>query len=219
MALFRTKTLGVCCSLILAALISSCEQQTDEEQPATSLSPAGPADIARNTVAAFLSVEPGEVELISLEARDFGNSGLDCAEPDMAYAQVITPGHVVIVEAQGRRFDVRVSGANGRICRAKNSRQIKGLGSGPETTKPNVSLLTELARKDLAKLLGVPYEELRQLDIRPATAANLPTGCRPECPDGSEVCGYLIGINFDSRRYEYHGSNDIVAACPKILPR
>ena len=208
---------GLCCLVMLASLISACNRQPDDPAPATApaVEPGvtDPADIARRTVADFLAVSPDDVRVISLEAREFGDPGLGCPEPGMSYAQVITPGHVAIVEAEGRRFDVRVAGSNGRICRNKKPQNLTG------SEKPNVSLMTERARKDLAAHLDVPFEALRQLDIRPATADNLPTGCQPECPGEDDICGYLIGIHFNGRRYDYHGVANQVTACPPILPR
>lgn len=205
---------------MLAALISSCGQSPGQS-PGAPEAPTGPEDIARQTVADYLSIGAEDVRLVSVEARDFGDAGLGCPEPGMAYAMVITPGHIVIVEAEGRRFDVRVSGSGARLCRNKTSEPTQGLSrqspADIPNTKPNVSLMTELARKDLAEKLGVPFEELRQLDIRSVSADNLPADCTPMCPSNSEDCGYLIGIQLDGRRYDYHGYANQVAACPDIL--
>lgn len=79
----------------------------------------GPEAIARAEVASLLGLAPGDVRVISSEARDFPDGSLGCPQPGMAYAQVITPGHRVLVEAAGRRFDVRVAGTRGRICQLR----------------------------------------------------------------------------------------------------
>jgi hypothetical protein len=60
----------------------------------------------------------GEVTVVDYEEVDWPDSSLGCPQPDMAYAQVITPGYKVIVEAEGKQYDVRIneSSMNGIIC-------------------------------------------------------------------------------------------------------
>jgi hypothetical protein len=83
--------------------------------------PRDPGSIATTLVAEFLSVPVTDTTLVSVSAQEFNDSSLDCPEPGMSYLQVLTPGYRVIVEADGRRFDVRISGDFGRICRRKKS--------------------------------------------------------------------------------------------------
>jgi hypothetical protein len=78
--------------------------------------PAGPEAIALRAVSDALGIAPAGTRVVSTEARDFPDGSLGCPQPGMAYAQVITPGYRVLVEADGRRFDVRVAGSHGRIC-------------------------------------------------------------------------------------------------------
>jgi hypothetical protein len=78
--------------------------------------PASPEAIARRAVSDALGIAPSGTRVVSTEARDFPDGSLGCPQPGMAYAQVITPGYRVLVEADGRRFDVRVTGNHGRLC-------------------------------------------------------------------------------------------------------
>jgi hypothetical protein len=50
-------------------------------------------------------VEPGSVRVISVEARDWPDASLGCPKPGMMYAQVITPGFLIVLEAGGRRLE------------------------------------------------------------------------------------------------------------------
>lgn len=61
------------------------------------------ADAAERT-----SVDPDEVEIISMTEETFNDSSLGCPEPGQVYTQVITPGHIVIVQAGGAELDYRV---------------------------------------------------------------------------------------------------------------
>jgi hypothetical protein len=100
----------------LAALVA-CGRAPDApaevDAPAVASDPSG---IARSVVADMLSMEPDAVTVVSVQARNFSDSSLDCPEPGFSYLQVVTPGHQVLIEADGRRFDVRVAGGNGRVC-------------------------------------------------------------------------------------------------------
>ena len=56
-------------------------------------------------IAEDLGVPPESVQVITMEPRDWPDSSLGCPQPDMLYAQVITPGYVVLVEVSGERIE------------------------------------------------------------------------------------------------------------------
>lgn len=193
--------------LFIVLSISACG---DTHPPPRSTDP-GP--VARQVVAEFLSLPIAEVTLISLQAHDFNDSSLGCPEPGMAYQQVVTPGHSAIVEAEGRRFDIRVAGGHGRICRNNKNRKPK-TNSGRESA---VTAMIENARRNLAVLLNVETPKIRMIDIRPYDGKNPPVGCIPQCADSDPDCGYIIGLFYDGRRYNYHAAYGNATACPPIL--
>jgi hypothetical protein len=49
-------------------------------------------------------LDPTQVRVVSVMAVDWPNSGLGCPEPGQAYAQVITPGFAIVVDAAGTRL-------------------------------------------------------------------------------------------------------------------
>ncbi|MFW2404326.1 MAG: hypothetical protein ACN4GT_06120 [Gammaproteobacteria bacterium] len=176
-----------------------------------------PDEIARQVVAGFLSVPASEITLVSVEAKDFGDPSLGCPEPGMAYPQVITPGHRVILEADGRRFDVRVSGQHGRICRkpGRTGPSSESDGERPANSSPVTSQI-EQARENLAARLELDANDIRVTDVRPYEPGMASPGCRPECGPGDGKCGYLIGLFFDGRRYEYHSYAGRTEPCPAL---
>lgn len=179
--------------------------------------PTEPDEIAKQVVAGFLSVPVSEITLVSVEAKDFGDPSLGCPEPGMAYPQVITPGHRVILEADGRRFDVRVSGKHGRICRKPGR---TGPSSGSDGDRPgNSSPVTsqiDQARSNLAARLDLDATDIRVTDVRPYETGIASPGCRPECGNSGGDCGYLIGLYFEGRRYEYHSHAGRTEPCPAL---
>jgi len=213
--------LGIC------ALLPACGQAPPEapsepaERSPQSVNPssADPAVIARRVVADFLSLPLSEVTLVFLESKDFGDPSLGCPEPGMSYPQVITPGHRVVVEAEGRRFDVRVSGTSGKICRKPRNKGLPNKSSEPppEHTSPITSQVDQ-ARADLAAKLDLDATDIEVVDVRPFSPQGAGPGCRPECDDVAGDCGYLIGLFYDGRRYEYHARDDRATPCPALLP-
>lgn len=71
-------------------------------------------DAARST-----DVPMSNIEVTSVEAHTFNDASLGCPEPGQMYAQVITPGFIVLVEAGGAELDYRV---------AKDSSRFVGCG-------------------------------------------------------------------------------------------
>jgi len=172
-----------------------------------------PATLAKQVVADFLSIPVTDVTVVSTQQKEFSDSSLDCPQPGMSYLQALTSGHQVIVEADGRRFDIRVSGGHGKICHrqksGKNSRQ-------PPASTP-ASALIDLARHDLAEFLQTEVEQITVLQVRPFNAGTPIKGCAPDCRDSKDQCGYMIGLFHDGRRYEYHANQSNVEPCPPIL--
>ncbi len=64
-------------------------------------------------------VEHAEIEVLSIESTTFSDTSLGCPEPGKMYAQVMTPGIVVLLDADGEQLDYRVaeSGGSFSLCR------------------------------------------------------------------------------------------------------
>ncbi|UCG73178.1 MAG: hypothetical protein JSV45_02000 [Chromatiales bacterium] len=202
--------------LATAGALGACEPG-DQAPPVTPAAarpvPAAmpPADRARAVVAARLNVTAEDVAVISITARDFPDSSLDCPEPDMLYQQVITPGHQVIVEAEGRRFDVRVSGAGARICHRR-----KGSGGGDPRPTP-VQKLAERARADLARHLHCEVSDVTIANLRALKPGDELPGCALNCDPGASLCGYAVALLHDGRRYDYFVNDTALSPCPPIV--
>lgn len=189
---------------LVALLLCACSDNT------ANVARNEPGDIARQVVADFLSLPFHDVALVSLDARDFNDSSLDCPEPGMSYQQVITAGHQAIVEADGRRFDIRVAGGYGRICH--KSKKKPGTLPSRESA---ITSMVDAARSDLAEKLDAAANQVIVTDVRPDSVDLRPVGCMPDC-SGADPCGYLIGLSYERRRYDYHASDGEIAACPAI---
>jgi len=175
-----------------------------------------PGDIARTTVADALGVEPASVRIVAIEPRDFPDGSLGCPQPGAAYAQVITPGHRVLVEVDGRRFDVRVAGSAGRICRPRKQAANPGADPG---ARPRES--GERARADLAARLDLPVASVIVEGLRRLAPGEAVTGCGTPCAVGARPADCPVGVRLRAgdRVVDYVALPTEVRACPDLAIR
>jgi hypothetical protein len=58
------------------------------------------ADLVKQT-----GIPADEITLISMEAVEWSDASLGCPQEGYMYAQVITPGYLIILEAQGQQYE------------------------------------------------------------------------------------------------------------------
>jgi len=65
--------------------------------------------MAKEDLAERLSIPVSEI--ILLDARDvtWSNSSLGCPQPGMAYAEVLTPGYLILLQANDREYEYHAS--------------------------------------------------------------------------------------------------------------
>jgi hypothetical protein len=75
--------------------------------PATAGTPTVGPEIAPlvAAIAQDLKVPVDSVQIVTAEPRDWPDSSLGCPQPDMLYAQVVTPGYLVLVEVSGEQIE------------------------------------------------------------------------------------------------------------------
>ncbi len=174
--------------------------------------PLDPEAVARQTLADARGFDATEIRVISTEPRDFADGSLDCPQPGAAYAQVITPGYRVLLEANGRRFDVRVAGFAGRICYQR--KPSRNPSPGPQE-------LGEAARADLALRLGMSPETVTILGLRRLTPGATLPGCGEVCASDAPParCGMAVQLRTAERDVEYFALPTEVRPCPDITSR
>jgi hypothetical protein len=58
-----------------------------------------------NAASTRLTVPAAQLRVEQVEQREWRDASLGCPQPGMMYAQVITPGYLVIVAGAGRRLE------------------------------------------------------------------------------------------------------------------
>jgi hypothetical protein len=64
---------------------------------------------AREDLASRLYIQSSEIELIKFEAVTWPDSSLGCPQPGMVYADVLTPGYLIILSAANKEFEYHAS--------------------------------------------------------------------------------------------------------------
>lgn len=201
--------------MLLALAVVSSPACAADPGPARS-GAAAPEAIALQSVADALGIAPTGARVISSEFQDFPDASLGCPQPGMAYAQVITPGYRVLVEADGRRFDVRVAGTQGRICYLRK-RAPDRAGASLQPARES----GETARQDLALRLGVAPETVTVTGLRRLKPGETLAGCGEACARGTEApaCGVGVRLRYGERDFDYVALPAGVRPCPDIAPR
>jgi len=60
--------------------------------------------LAQKDLARRLGLAPKAIRLVSVEAVEWSDASLGCPQPGMMYAQVITPGFRVVLEAKRQKY-------------------------------------------------------------------------------------------------------------------
>ena len=76
-----------------------------------------PVRAALEDAAARLGVGVDELTLVTMERREWPDTGLGCPQESGFYAQVITPGYLVVVQGAGRELEYHTDeGENAVLC-------------------------------------------------------------------------------------------------------
>jgi hypothetical protein len=67
-------------------------------------------------LAAKLSIPIPDITVVSVEAVEWRDASLGCPQPGMAYAQVITPGYLIVLEAGGKTYEYHAGQRQAILC-------------------------------------------------------------------------------------------------------
>jgi len=91
-----------------------------QASPVTSPSPAAqnnPAvDAALREAATYLGVPATSLTVERVEPRDWPDAALGCPRPDVMYAQVVTPGYLVVISGAGKVLEYHTDAQGTRVA-------------------------------------------------------------------------------------------------------
>ena len=184
-----------------------------------------------------LSLAPEAIQLVSVEAVEWSDASLGCPQPGMMYAQVITPGYLVVLEAEGEQYTYHTDMDRFAVL-CEEGGETSGATSGvappgePAISEPQDPFLSEMvnkAKEDLADRLSVELDRINLLEVREVTWPDSSLGCPQPGMAYAQVPqeGLLIRLGVDKEMYFYHiGEAQVPFLCeatsqvvPKVTPK
>lgn len=137
-----------------------------------------------------LEITSSEVAAVAIEPVEWPDAGLGCPKPGRAYAQVITPGYRIVLEADGKEYEVHTDqgGHAVVICQPKLE---KGAAAG----------VAYLARE-----LQIPVDGVEVVSVETHEWPDASLGCPDPGKSYAQVVttGYRLILTVDGMRYEVH---------------
>jgi hypothetical protein len=99
-------------SLLCILALAACGSSANEGQPPASTAPSLPegANLAIADLAKRLDITADQIEAVRVESVEWPDTSLGCPQPGQAYAQVITPGQIVVLSANGQEYEYHTGG-------------------------------------------------------------------------------------------------------------
>ena len=168
------------------------------------------ADLVQATSAAA-----AEITVVSTEEVEWGDTSLGCPHPDEMYAQMITPGYLIVLESGGNTYDFH-SGTDpeGPLiqCTEDGTPALSGTIEVVTQMDAGVALprLIERAIADLVQATSAAADEIAVVSTEEVEWSDTSLGCpQPDEMYAQMITpGYLIVLEGDGNSYEYHSGTD-----------
>jgi hypothetical protein len=92
-------------ALTLAQSEANAGEPRDVAPAAGTPGASGETALLTAAIAEDLGVPAESVQVVSMEPRNWPDTSLGCPQPDMLYAQVVTPGYLVLLDVSGERIE------------------------------------------------------------------------------------------------------------------
>lgn len=151
-------------------------------------------DQAQAALAQQLGAKPEDVKVVSSSQVDWPNGCLGIQKPGIMCTQAIVPGYQVILEVNGKQYEVRTDLTGQQVAVAS---ETTGEAALPEAA----ARVRERAAVDLGTEQGM-------IQVVSADKVDWPDGCLG-VPDPTELCaqmvtpGYRVTVETDGKQYVY----------------
>ncbi len=162
-------------------------------------------DMALETLEKELGLSRQKMSRQRVYAVQWPDSSLGCPQKGVSYLQVVTPGYVVSLTANGKIYTVHVGTGNAVICdrlaTGLEARRVRG---------QNIMKVYRAAQVDLAERLKIDPSEIAVTGMTPMTWDDSSLGCPQTGKDYGQTAveGFVINMECRGRQYEYHSDNE-----------
>ena len=191
------------------------ETQMDADAALPRLIERATEDLVQATSAAA-----DEITVVSTEEVEWSDTSLGCPEPDGMYAQMITPGYLIVLESGGNTYDYH-SGTDpeGPLvqCTEDGAPAVAALalpedseGETKMDAEGALSRLIERATEDLVQVTSAAADEITVVSTEEMEWSDTSLGCpQPDEMYAQMITpGYLIVLESSGKTYEYHSGTD-----------
>ena len=157
-------------------------------------------DLAMEALSRKVDLTGMEISHKRVQATEWPSSALGCPEPGTSYLDMIVPGFLVSLSADGKPYTVHVGGGRAVVCdrimEELEARRAKGQA---------VMNVYQAARVDLAGRLKIDPAEVKVTSMKSETWEDSSMGCPAEGREYEQgaVEGFVINLECRGRKYEY----------------
>lgn len=171
----------------------------------------------KQDLAERLKVPVDQIRVVSIKAVDWPDTSLGCPKPNMFYAEVITPGFEIILEANGQEYAYHTGRGEYVQCDGQLPVEVPTASATPAGAdlSPEVAALVDKAKQDLVTRAGVSANDITVQWVAEVEWRDGSLGC-PQPGMGyitMIIPGYLIKLEAKGQVYEYHASSTDVVWC------
>ena len=205
-----------------AAIALPEEPEEEEEGTGMDAEDALPRLIERATEDLMQAVGAGsdEITVLSTEEVEWSDTGLGCQEPNKMYAQIITPGYLIVLESGGDTYDYHTGAdpegplvqctEDGTPASAAIALPAEQVGVTLMDDNGALSRLIERAAEDLVQTTGAASDAVTVLSTEEVEWSDTSLGCPQPDEMYAQVItpGYLIVLETGAETYRYHAGAD-----------
>lgn len=108
-----------------------CATADEEQKPAIAPAAQKLNQLAREDLAARLQISDQEIETRSVQSTVWPDSSLGCPRPGLSYAQMMTPGYLIELQAKGKTWSYHSDLRRAIACDTVGAIRRLGPGIGP----------------------------------------------------------------------------------------
>ena len=187
--------------------------------PGTPGTPSAWPPVARLAVAALASearIPASDIRVVRADPHEWPDTSLGCPEPGRVYLDVITPGYVIVLQAQGRQYEYHTDRSQMVVHCASNQSSATPGTPGETTPVNDMPNPVRLAVAALADELHVATSAIAVVAAEPVEWPDSSLGCPQPGRAYLQIVtpGYRVVLAANGQRYEYHTNNrDMVVRC------
>ena len=178
-------------------------EATDVELPAGA---EALVTLAQQDLARRLGLAPEVMRVASVEAAEWPDASLGCPQPGEMYAQVVTPGFRIVLEARGERYEYHTDREQATVLCEEEALMGPPTETVPSPVGSGLDSLVQSAKEDLARRLSIKVEQIEVVEAKSVVWPDASVGCPQPGSAYAHVVtlGFQVVLEVEGENYAYH---------------